>query len=158
VIFPLIARYFICGCPANCAILIADYFSLGTGSGILLFSLGEGKAVAKNFDELIRDIDLIIEHINDLRLTPGQVEKQDDFPVQQQGFDAFCEIFALKAVMRAFISSVDTIVKVQMANKVEQDIGHLESRVKSIGGEGADPRDVAQITAYVRNAVSELLD
>jgi len=30
--------------------------------------------------------------------------------------------------------------------------------VRSIGGGNADPEDLAQITAYVRHAVSELMD
>jgi len=114
--------------------------------------------VAKNFDELIRDIDLIIEHVDNLKNLPPQAQRAIKQPAEKPAYDSFCEIFALKAVMRAVISSVDTIVKVQIAHKVEQDNGHLENRVNSIGGGSANPEDVAQITAYVRHAVSEMLE
>jgi len=112
--------------------------------------------VAKSFDELIRDMDLMIEHVDRLKDLPPRAAQPT--AADKPAYDSFGEIFALKAVMRAFISSVDTIVKVQIAKKVEQDIGHLENTVRSIGGGSADADDVAQITAYVRNAVSELMD
>ncbi|NMP27592.1 hypothetical protein GW590_12055 [Rahnella sp. SAP-1] len=115
--------------------------------------------MAKNFDELIRDIDLIIEHVDNLKNQPGRSQKSIiPQPAEKLAYDSFSEIYALKAVMRAFISSVDTIVKVQIAHKVEQDIGHLDSRVRSIGGDSAKAEDLAQITAYVRHAVSEMMD
>lgn len=115
--------------------------------------------MAKNFDELIRDIDLIIEHVDNLKnLPPRDKPRVESPPAEKLAYDSFSEIFALKAVMRAFISSVDTIVKVQIAHKVEQDIGHLENRVRSIGGDSAKAEDLAQITAYVRHAVSEMME
>ncbi|CAM3468227.1 hypothetical protein BS639_02055 [Rouxiella silvae] len=115
--------------------------------------------MAKNFDELIRDIDLIIEHVDNLKnLPPRNKPSPQSAPAEKLAYDSFSEIFALKAVMRAFISSVDTIVKVQIAHKVEQDIGHLENRVRSIGGDSAKAEDLAQITAYVRHAVSEMME
>lgn len=114
--------------------------------------------MAKNFDELIRDIDLMIEHVDSLKNLPPRAQIVAAVPADKPAYDSFCEIYALKAVMRAFISSVDTIVKLQIAKKVEQDIGHLESTVRSIGGGNADAEDLAQITAYVRHAVSELMD
>ncbi|RJT47262.1 hypothetical protein [Rahnella woolbedingensis] len=112
--------------------------------------------MAKSFDELIRDMDLMIEHVDRLKDLPPRAAQPT--AAEKPAYDSFGEIFALKAVMRAFISSVDTIVKVQIAKKVEQDIGHLENTVRAIGGGSADAEDVAQITAYVRNAVSELMD
>ncbi len=114
--------------------------------------------MAKSFDELIRDMDLMIEHVDSLKSLPPRAAEPSSRAAEKPAYDSFCEIFALKAVMRAFISSVDTIVKVQIAKKVEQDIGHLENTVRSIGGGSANAEDVAQITAYVRNAVSELMD
>ncbi len=115
--------------------------------------------MAKNFDELIRDIDLIIEHVDSLKNLPPREPQQPQKPAAEKlAYDSFSEIYALKAVMRAFISSVDTIVKVQIAHKVEQDIGHLENRVRSIGGDSAKAEDLEQITAYVRHAVSEMME
>ncbi|MCC3704437.1 hypothetical protein [Rouxiella badensis] len=117
--------------------------------------------MAKNFDELIRDIDLIIEHVDNLKNLSARDKQQSSNsapPAEKPAYDSFSEIYALKAVMRAFISSVDTIVKVQIAHKVEQDIGHLENRVRSIGGDSAKAEDLAQITAYVRHAVSEMME
>lgn len=114
--------------------------------------------MAKSFDELIRDMDLMIEHVDSLKSLPPRAAEPGLRAAEKPAYDSFGEIFALKAVMRAFISSVDTIVKVQIAKKVEQDIGHLENTVRSIGGGSANAEDVAQITAYVRHAVSELME
>ncbi|WP_114195629.1 hypothetical protein [Edaphovirga cremea] len=113
----------------------------------------------KDFDELIRDIDLIIENVDSLKMAAPRGKNTQLENAHPHAYDSFCEIFALKAVLKAFISSVDTIVKVQIANKVEQDIDEqLEHTVRKVSGGSVDPDDLAQITAYVRHTASELLE
>jgi len=117
---------------------------------------GEGKKVAKELDQLLKDIDLIIEHVENLKvLAPRPASRPPT--VNGQTYDSFGETFAIKAVLRALIASVDKIVQVQIAQKVEQDIAQLDEKVRQIGGDHAKPDDLAQITAYVRHTVSEIL-
>ncbi|QCR37811.1 hypothetical protein [Nissabacter sp. SGAir0207] len=112
--------------------------------------------MAKDLDQLLRDIDLLIEQAEHLKAIPPRPERLPP-TVNGRTYDSFCETFAIKAVLRALIGSVDTIVKVQMAHKVEQDIARLDDQVRQLGGEHAGPEELAQITAYVRHAVSQIL-
>ena len=112
--------------------------------------------MAKELDQLLNDIDRIIEHVENLKTLAPRPEPRPP-AVNGQTYDSFCETFAIKAVLRALIASVDKIVQVQIANKVEQDIAHLDEKVRQIGGDHAGPDDLAQITAYVRHTVGEIL-
>ena len=60
-------------------------------------------------------------------------------------------------VLKVLLSSVDKIVKVQIANKVEQEIAQIEQQVVRAGGP-VSPDDLAQMTHYVRRTVNDLLE
>ncbi len=63
-------------------------------------------------------MDLIIENVDSFKaLAPRAPEPAPAPPVHH--YDSFCENIALKVVLKVLLSSVDKIVKVQIANKVE---------------------------------------
>ncbi|CAI1613204.1 Uncharacterised protein [Serratia entomophila] len=113
--------------------------------------------MSKDFDELIRDMDLIIENVDSFKaMAPRAPEPAPPPPVHH--YDSFCENIALKVVLKVLLSSVDKIVKVQIANKVEQEIALIEQQVMHAGGGPVSPDDLAQMTQYVRRTVSNLLE
>jgi hypothetical protein len=114
--------------------------------------------VSKDFDELIRDMDLIIENVDSFKALAPRVPQPTVEPPAVHYYDSFCENIALKVVLKVLLSSVDKIVKVQIANKVEQEIAQIEQQVVRAGGGPVAAEDLAQMTHYVRRTVSDLLD
>jgi len=112
--------------------------------------------VSKDFDELIRDMDLIIENVDSFKAMAPRAPEPAPPPVHH--YDSFCENIALKVVLKVLLSSVDKIVKVQIANKVEQEIALIEQQVMRAGGGPVSPDDLAQMTQYVRRTVNNLLE
>lgn len=114
--------------------------------------------MSKDFDELIRDMDLIIENVDSFKaMAPRTPQPTAELPAIHY-YDSFCENIALKVVLKVLLSSVDKIVKVQIANKVEQEIAQIEQQVVRAGGGPVASEDLAQMTRYVRRTVSDLLD
>ena len=115
--------------------------------------------MSKDFDELIRDMDLIIENVDSFKaLAPRAPEPAPAPPPPVHHYDSFCENIALKVVLKVLLSSVDKIVKVQIVNKVEQEIAQIEQQVVRAGGGPVSPGDLAQMTHYVRRTVNDLLE
>ncbi|HHP7833576.1 MULTISPECIES: hypothetical protein [Serratia] len=104
-------------------------------------------------------MDLIIENVDSFKvLAPRAPEPAPAPPPPVHHYDSFCENIALKVVLKVLLSSVDKIVKVQIANKVEQEIAQIEQQVVRAGGGPVSPGDLAQMTHYVRRTVSDLLE
>ena len=115
--------------------------------------------MSKVFDELIRDMDLIIENVDSFKaLAPRMPPPAVEAPPAAHAYDSFCENIALKVVLKVLLSSVDKIVKVQIANRVEQEIVQIEQQVVLAGGGPVAPEDLAQMTHYVRRTVHDLLN
>lgn len=114
--------------------------------------------MSKDFDELIRDMDLIIENVDSFKSLVPQAAPAAPSPQNQSHYDSFCENIALKVVLKVLLSSVDKIVKVQIVNKVEQEIAQIEKQVTYAGAGPVSPEDLAQMTQYVRRAVDNLLN
>jgi hypothetical protein len=115
--------------------------------------------VSKDFDELIRDMDLIIENVDSFKaMAPRMPPPAVEAPPTAHSYDSFCENIALKVVLKVLLSSVDKIVKVQIANRVEQEITQIEQQVVLAGGGPVAPEDLAQMTHYVRRTVHDLLN
>ena len=75
-------------------------------------------------------MDLIIENVDSFKaLAPRAPEPAPAPPPPVHHYDSFCENIALKVVLKVLLSSVDKIVKVQIANKVEQEIAQIEQQV-----------------------------
>ncbi|VDZ64507.1 Uncharacterised protein [Serratia odorifera] len=114
--------------------------------------------MSKDFDELIRDMDLIIENVDNLKAMAPRADVPPVAPPAAHHYDSFCETMALKMVLKVLLSSVDKIVKVQIANKVEQEICQIEQQVVKAGGGPVSADDLAQMTHYVRHTVNALLE
>lgn len=103
-------------------------------------------------------MDLIIENVDSFKaLAPRAPEPAPAPPPPVHHYDSFCENIALKVVLKVLLSSVDKIVKVQIANKVEQEIAQIEQQVVRAGGGPVSPDDLAQMTHYVRRTVNDLV-
>lgn len=128
-------------------------------TGVLFLRIAKGnKSVSKDFDELIRDMDLIIENVDSFKAMAPRAPEPHAAPTAVHHYDSFCENVALKVVLKVLLSSVDKIVKVQIANKVEQEIAQIEQQVVRAGGGPVSPEDLAQMTQYVRRTVNTLLE
>ncbi|AHG18501.1 hypothetical protein Z042_01750 [Chania multitudinisentens RB-25] len=103
-------------------------------------------------------MDVIIENVDSFKALVPRAPQQAIEPPAIHAYDSFCENIALKVVLKVLLSSVDKIVKVQIANKVEQEIALIEQQVMRAGGGPVTSADLAQMTQYVRRTVSELLD
>ncbi|RYM51304.1 hypothetical protein BSQ97_11045 [Serratia proteamaculans] len=114
--------------------------------------------MSKDFDELIRDLDLIIENVDSFKAMAPRAPEPPAAPPAVHHYDSFCENVALKVVLKVLLSSVDKIVKVQIANRVEQEIAQIEQQVIHAGGGPVSPEDLAQMTQYVRRTVNNLLE
>ncbi|KFK96434.1 MULTISPECIES: hypothetical protein [unclassified Serratia (in: enterobacteria)] len=102
-------------------------------------------------------MDLIIENIDSFKAMVPRAPEPSVEPPATHYYDSFCENIALKVVLKVLLSSVDKIVKVQIANKVEQEIAQIEQQVMLAGGGPVAAEDLAQMTHYVRRTVSDLL-
>ena len=111
--------------------------------------------MSKDFDELIRDMDLI-ENVDSFKALAPRAPSRLRPPPPVHHYDSFCENIALKVVLKVLLSSVDKIVKVQIANKVEQEIAQIEQQV--VRAAAVSPDDLAQMTHYVRRTVNDLLE
>lgn len=128
-------------------------------AGVLFLRIAKGnKSVSKDFDELIRDMDLIIENVDSFKAMAPRAPEPPVAPPAIHHYDSFCENVALKVVLKVLLSSVDKIVKVQIANKVEQEIAQIEQQAVRAGGGPVSPEDLAQMTQYVRRTVNNLLE
>ncbi|WON78897.1 hypothetical protein [Serratia sp. UGAL515B_01] len=103
-------------------------------------------------------MDLIIENVDSFKAMAPHALKPVVEPQADHYYDSFCENIALKVVLKVLLSSVDKIVKVQIANKVEQEIAQIEQQVIRVGGGPVASDDLAQMTHYVRQTVKNLLD
>lgn len=103
-------------------------------------------------------MDLIIENVDSFKaLAPRAPEPAPAPPPPVHHYDSFCENIALKVVLKVLLSSVDKIVKVQIANKVEQEIAQIEQQVVRRRRPGIAGRSGA-MTHYVRRTVNDLLE
>ncbi|PVD44888.1 hypothetical protein C5188_10760 [Serratia liquefaciens] len=103
-------------------------------------------------------MDLIIENVDSFKAMAPRAPEPPAAPPAVHHYDSFCENVALKVVLKVLLSSVDKIVKVQIANKVEQEIAQIEQQVVHAGGGPVSPEDLAQMTQYVRRTVNTLLE
>jgi hypothetical protein len=126
-------------------------------TGRCVVHIAKGKSVSKDLDELLRVIDLIIENVDSFKTLAPSAPEPVAPPPATHHYDSFCENIALKMVSKVLLSSVDKIVKVQIANKVEQEIEQIEQQVMLAGGGSVSSDDLAQMTQYVRRTVSQLL-